>query len=214
MKVEFLEGRMFGQSAPDLPKHSAEVIFVMPFLDRTMAARSAGLMSQRAGADGLIIAVHDQARDGFICVANRVFDHTDSRYFGYVAQDAFAGRHWLNLALKTLRKQALTLLAFNDGKWLGSLAAFGLAERAWARGNYGGKFFFPGYRRHYADVELSVLAMSQKQFGYNANSVLMEVDWNKEHSSVNLDDKALYHRRRKEGFGNKVNSQAILDMFC
>lgn len=214
MNVEFVEGDALKHRAPRATEYSAEVIFVMPYLDRHAAARCAELMSQRAGVDGLILAVHDQARDGFIAVANRIFECTESRYFGYVAQDAFPGRHWLELALKTLRKQHASLLAFNDGKWLGRLAAFGLADRDWAQRNYNGKFFFPEYRRHYADVELTVLAISQKEYCYNANSVLAEVDWNKEKSSVDLKDKALYQRRKNEGFNKKVDSPALLDMFC
>lgn len=214
METIFLKSDAFKRAAPHIARRSSEVIFVMPYLDRQLAARCADLMSQRAGAGGLLIAVQDEAREGFISVANRVFECTESRYFGYVAQDAFPGRQWLQIAIKTMQKQNASLLAFNDGKWQGSLAAFGMAERTWAHENYDGKFFFPGYRSHYADVELTVLAISQRRYCYNPNAVLVEVDWNKDRSSVDIKDKALYHRRKSEGFNKKVSSQALLDMFC
>jgi hypothetical protein len=214
MRVEFVEGKAFRNGPPSGERRSADVIIVMPYLDPFMAERCADLMAKRAGAAGLIIAVHDADRDGFISVINRVFERSESEYFGYVAQDAYPGRQWLALATSTLRKQGASLLAFNDGKWNGSLAAFGLATRHWAHTNYEGKFFFPEYQSHYADVELTVLAISQKKYCYNANSVLVEVDWNKDKSSVNSGDKALYHKRKSAGFNKRVNSQALLNMFC
>lgn len=214
MQVEFLKGDVLKKQNAQGRKKSAEVILVMPYIDPIMAERCAELMSQRAGTDGLIIAVHDTDRDGFIAVANRVFENTESEYFGYTAQDAFPGKQWLDMAVKTLRRQRASLLAFNDGKWKGALAAFGLAESKWARNNYEGAFFFPDYRSHFADVELTVLAINQKQYCYNANSVLVEVDWNKDKTSVNPGDRALYHLRKNEGFNRRVTSQALLDMFC
>lgn len=214
MKVEFLSGSAFRQASGQARKISEDVILVMPYIDRPMAERCAEMMSRRAGADGLILAVQDIERDGFIAVANRVFEKTESEYFGYVAQDAFPGNGWLELGVKTLRKQGASLLAFNDGKWKGALAAFGLADRRWAGSNYGGKFFFPDYRRHFADVELTVLAISQKQYCYNPNAVLVEVDWDKEKSSVDASDKALYRHRKSDGFNRRVSSRALLEMFC
>lgn len=213
MKVEFASGSAFKHAPRQDKKTSEDVILVMPYIDHAMAERCAEMLSRRAGMSGLILAVQDTDRDGFIAVANRVFEKTESEYFGYVAQDAFPGNQWLDLAVKTLRKQGASLLAFNDGKWKGALAAFGLADRRWARSNYEGKFFFPDYRRHFADVELTVLAISQKQYCYNPNSVLVEVDWDKEKSSVNASDKALYHHRKSDGFNKRVTSQTLLDMF-
>jgi hypothetical protein len=214
MQVEFINGDAFKKPHAQLQKKSADVILVMPYLDQAMAERCADLMSRRAGTEGLIIAVHDTDRNGFIAVANRIFENTESEYFGYVAQDAFPGKQWLDLAVKTLRRQRASLLAFNDGKWKGALAAFGLAERKWARNNYEGMFFFPDYRSHFADVELTVLAISQKQYCYNANAVLVEVDWDKDKTSVNSSDKALYQLRKSDGFNRRVTSPALLDMFC
>lgn len=184
----------------------APVIFVMPALDRPQACRSAQLMARRAGADGLILIVLDTARDGFIRIANRAFQRSRSRYFGYVAEDAFAGRLWLQVALYAMNKRSARLLAFNDGKWLGRMASFGLAERDWVNPLYGGDFFHPGYRQHYADYELSCIAQAQGVFAFEPASVLVEIDWEKDDKRPNQDDKQLFIQRQATGFGG-LNQQ-------
>jgi hypothetical protein len=201
------------QLAAEPMLRSAEVLMVMPYTDQAAAERCATLMAKRAGTDGVILCVHDADREGFIALVNRVFRSTSSRYFGYVAQDAFAGRRWLVIALDTLRKHQKSLFAFNDGKWMGVLASFGVASRQWASDIYGGDFFFPGYGRHYADAELSVLAMNERSYCYDPNSVLVEVDWDKDAASVNSADRALYHRRCASGFDGRVTSQELLHLF-
>jgi hypothetical protein len=192
---------------------SDDAILVMPFTEAAQAQRATKLMARRAGADGLIIAVHDDARDGFVRIVNRMFQQTDSPYFGYVAQDAYAGRYWLRYALKAFDQPAAHLVAFNDGKWFGALAAYGLARRAWAANIYAGPLFFPGYRRHYADVELSLIAIEQKSFAYTPSSVLVEVDWEKDSKPVEETDRKLFQSRAGAGFDGKVTSSALRSLF-
>jgi len=117
-------------------------VMVMPFIDAEMANRAAELAALRAGAKGLILGVQDTQKQGFVKCVNQAFTATRSPWFGYMAQDAFAGRDWMAVALQTLHKEAGVLLAFNDGKWQGALASFGLASRAWAADNYGDGSFF------------------------------------------------------------------------
>jgi hypothetical protein len=180
--------------------------FVMPFVDALSARRAARLLSDRSGAAGTIIAVHDDARDGFVKVANVVFERTESLFFGYLAQDAYAGRNWLKFAMLLLNSPEANLVAFNDGKWFGRIAAFGLARTAWARTNYGGLFFHPGYGQHYADVELSMLAAATKGLRYAANSVVLEVDWNKDQKPTNRDDELLFRQRVRSGFDGRIKA--------
>lgn len=179
-------------------------LLVMPFVNARQARRAAGLMAARAGTDGLLLAVHDDRREGFIRVANRVFLGSDSPYFGYVAQDAFPGRYWLKRALALFARPPVQLVAFNDGKWFGALAAYGLARRAWAAQNYGGPLFFPRYRRHYADAELSILAASADGLGYTADSVLVEADWDKDRRPVDQDDRRLFLVRASGRFDGRL----------
>lgn len=192
----------------------AEVLFVMPCTDVPMARRAATLMAQRAGAPGAYaLLVEDLDGWGFIRIVNQVFANTMARYVGYVAQDAFAGRQWLALALDALQRPGKQLFAFNDGKWLGALASFGLARRQWASGNYdGGNFFYPGYQRHYADVELSLLAMNTGAYVHDPRSLLVEVDWGKDGAHVDAHDRALYQVRAASGFDGRVRSPELLHM--
>ncbi|MDP3702374.1 MAG: hypothetical protein Q8R72_15865 [Hylemonella sp.] len=191
----------------------AEALLVMPCTDVPMALRAATLMAQRAGAPGHVLLVEDHDGWGFIRIVNLVFRRTHGRYFGYVAQDAFAGRLWLTLALDALQRPGKHLFAFNDGKWHGAFAGFGLAERDWASHNYtDGNFFHPGYQRHYADVELSLLAISQGAYIHDPRSLLVEVDWAKDKAHVDAQDRALYQARVATGFEGRVMSPELLQM--
>lgn len=49
---------------------------------------------------------------GFVHVANACFSVTESDCFGYVAQDAFAGRRWLQRAHYLLHSTGKGLLGF------------------------------------------------------------------------------------------------------
>jgi hypothetical protein len=211
--TEFVSGRELDRAMPEIAMHAPHALMVMPCIDRAMSLRCAGLMASRAGADGMVLCVHDDVGDGFIAIVNRIFRMTNSSYFGYVAQDAYPGRQWLAVALGALHATGKDLFAFNDGKWMGALASFGIARRDWASRNYGGDFFYPGYVSHYADVELSVMAMNQQSYCYDANSVLLEVDWEKEKSGVNPADRKLFRERRAAKFGDKVHAPALLEMF-
>ena len=188
------------------------VLVVMPFINASQAQQACELMSNRAAAQGLILAVHDDDKLGFIAIVNAVFKLSQSPYFGYVAQDAFAGRQWLKLAIEALGENK-SFLGFNDGKWAGALAGFGLAKRAWAQNNYAGNFFHPGYQRHFADAELTLLALQNGLYAYDANSVLVEVDWDKDSSSVHPADRALFAQRKSARFDGRINSQPLLDLF-
>lgn len=188
-------------------------VAIMPYTDRALAERSARQLAARAGADGLLLAVEDSARHGFIAVANRVFRATHSDYVAYVAQDCFAGRGWLKRGLDALARGGGGLLGFNDGKWAGMLAAFGLVARAWAVRNYAGDLFWPGYARHYADAELTVLAMGERRYAYDPDCVLVEVDWAKERSPVEAADRRLYRARAAAGFDGRVADRRLRELF-
>lgn len=189
------------------------MLVVMPFTEPVQAQRAAQLMAQRAGIDGLILGVYDADRKGYISIVNQVFQQSNSEWFCYVAQDAFAGRHWLALALHALKQKNGKLLAFNDGKWHGQLAAFGIAQRRWVEQQYGHHFFFSEYQQHYADTELTLIALQQQCLVYSPDSILIEVDWYKERSSVNREDRALFFSRAAHAFNGKVTDVALLKRF-
>jgi len=188
-------------------------IMVMPFIDEAQARRATRLAASRAGVNALLLAVHDEDRQGFISTVNQAFGSTRSPWFGYMAQDAFAGRNWLSLAVQAMQAKNSGLLGFNDGKWQGQLASFGLAERAWAQSVYGGPFFHTAYRSHFADTELTLIAREQGRYVYEPNSVLIEADWEKESASVSVSDRALYQSRVRSGFDSRVHNPQLLKLF-
>jgi hypothetical protein len=218
---------------------SSGPIMVMPYTQIEEAKRALALAAQRAGADikGLLIGAEDSLGLGFIKVVNLIFKHTQSPWFGYMAQDAFAGRLWMESALKALSFSSTSrtsnykyppeeatpeqasrvgmgkFLGFNDGKWHGALAGFGLASRSWAEKNYGGDFFQPSYKSHYADTELTLLALQEGVYVYEPSSLLVEVDWGKESSKVNPEDRALFKERSLSGFDARVSEPRLLEMF-
>ncbi|MBU3614817.1 hypothetical protein ICN46_07905 [Polynucleobacter sp. Latsch14-2] len=192
------------------PLLAGGVLVAMPFTNADHAQRAAKLMASRASAPGMILCIHDQAEEGFIALINRAFVKTQSAYFAYVAQDALAGRDWLKEALTAMGDRK-NFLGFNDGKWAGALAGFGLARRSWATQNYGGDFFYPAYKRHYADAELTLLAMQADAYAYEPNSLLVEVDWDKDASAVDADDRSLFLERKKKGFDGRVSNPTLLN---
>lgn len=194
------------------PVTDAGPVMVLPCTDAAAGRRAAELAARRAGVDGRLLVVHDTERVGFVAVVNTAFSCTRSPWLGYMAQDAFAGRAWLALALKAMLAGGAGLLAFNDGKWNGQLAAFGLARRPWVDSLYGGSFFFPGYRRHFADAELTLIARQAGLLAYEPDSVLVEVDWAKDRAAVDADDRRLFHARRVDGFGGRVSEAGLLSL--
>ena len=177
-----------------------QALVVMPFLNATMAHRASQQLAKRAGCAGLLLAVHDDHQEGFVKLINRAFTLSQSAVFGYTAQDAFAGRDWLAIASRALANEKAGLAAFNDGKWAGQMAAFGLADPQWVKSVYGGPLFFPEYHSHYADTELSVIARSQMKYCYDPNAILVEVDWDKDSKIVNNEDRSLFNNRKNNSF--------------
>lgn len=178
-----------------------ETVVVMPSIDMDLAAKAARVMTERTEQNGLLIVAEDDLRLGFIMTANMVYAKTRSTYFAYTAQDAFAGQFWLDYGLHSLRTAGGGLLSFNDGRFFGKIAAFGLAERAWLQSVYGNLLFYPEYKKHFADTELSVIALHATKLVYNPNSILVEADYDKNHGKCDPEDEALYFRRAATGFG-------------
>jgi hypothetical protein len=190
--------------APDAP-----VVAILPWLRRAAARRAAELMVARAGASLVVLAVQDDVREGPVAVWNCALARTRSPFVVYCAEDAFAGRYWLRWALQAMQPPTAGLLAFNDGKWFGQLAAFGLVRRTWLQPLYGGLLFHPAYAQHYGDTELTLIAREQQALVYQPNALLVEVDHLKDQRAVNAADHALFQSRAATGFDNRVQSAAL-----
>lgn len=127
-----------------------------------------------------------------------------TRYIVYLAQDAYPGRDWLLNAYHTLEKSGKGLLAFNDGKWKGRIASFGMVRTEWVKSLYDARIFYPGYQSHGADNELTVIARAQNMHEYNPDCTLVEYDPNKDFGGSNPKDKALFQTRFVHGFDGIV----------
>ena len=210
MKILTLPSSELGST----PLESSNALIFMPFIHPPVAKRTAETLGRRSGFDdATLVCIFDLKREGFVSLINRAFRSSESPFVGYLAEDAFPGRDWLKIALDELNAQKAGLLGFNDGKWRGALASFGLTERVWAEKNYAGDLFYSGYQQHYADTELTLLAKNDMAYAYNPHSVLLEVDWDKDQKSTNAQDKALFQTRVKTGFDKRVEDPKLLGMF-
>ncbi len=193
---------------------STSIDVILPYTQRDMTNNCIDILTARAGINIRIIAVEDNTRLGFIAITNHVFQQSNAQFVAYVAQDAFPGRYWMKIGIDTLNNTNKSLLAFNDGKWFGQLAAFGLVRRTWAEKIYPNQqLFFDGYHSHYADTELSIIAASQNMLAYNPNSVLIEVDFHKDKKPTHSKDKDLYALRAGGEFGGLVEDKVLLNRF-
>lgn len=180
------------------------VICVLPYIRHDLAMRLEEVLRVRAKQPGLLLLVEDDARLGFIRVANLVYFMTRSPYFTYLAEDAFPGETWLKSAVSTMEQTNAGLLAFNDGRFYGTLAVFGMVKRAWLKTIYSRFLFHPGYISHFGDTELTTIAFLRHMLIFDPSSLLIEVDYEKHHKEPNPADAALYKQRAATGFGGLV----------
>ena len=183
---------------------SYEVAIVLPMIDVMLAKKLTEVLKRKTKQSGVLIVVEDNMRLGFIMVSNLVYAKTASRYFSYIAQDAFPGEFWLDYGLETLRASKCGLLSFNDGRFFGKIAVFGLADRQWINTLYKKFLFYPQYKSHFADTELSVIAAQTGNLVFNPNSIVLEVDYEKHLHPNNKDDHSLYIERAKTGFDGRI----------
>lgn len=195
------------------------VAVIMPCIDTKKGMDTANILSKRAGMDCKILIVHDTLRQGFIKTLNDATARVSTRYVVYLAEDAFPSIDWLRCAYDILEKSGKGLLAFNDGKWKGRIAAFGMVRIEWVRGLYKGVIFYPGYNSHRADNELTVIARAQGMHVYNPDCTLIEYDPKKvfrktEKDAPNWkpDDKELFIKRFQQGFDGLVSLEKLEPM--
>lgn len=170
----------------------------MPCTDRNLGTKVMQQLSENAGLEADYHLLMDDDRKGYVYKVNEFVTLYPQEYdfYIYTAQDAFGGKNWLKEAYTTLRDTGKGVLAFNDNKWGGKLAAFGMV-----RASYKKPFFFSGYHSHYADTELSVAATVDNQLCYNPKAIMFEVDYDKKIKSVNKRDKELFKKRQKKYYG-------------
>lgn len=208
------------------------VLCVMPSTQASQAEQALALAQRRMGASDLaqlgvspeqvlLLGVLDDERLGLVALHNRVFRSLTCTWYGYLAQDAFAGRDWLSLALAALTPSggardpaipARQMLGFNDGKWQGQIASFGLVRRDWAASLYGGDLFFAGYHSHFADTELTLIAREQQVYAYDPHAMMVEIDPDKDAKPVHAQDRSMFRTRVQTGFAGRVKRPDLLQL--
>lgn len=195
----------------NIPTH--RTCIVMPCTNKKQGESASSILVQRAGCPTTVIVVLDTKRIGFINIVNEIFRKTNSEYIVYLAQDSFPCRKWLHLAEQALDQTQKGLLAFNDGKWQGKLASFGMARRSWINKIYKNSLFFQNYISHSADNELTTIARATDNYEYNPNIVLMEVDYEKENKIFgNTEDRERFISRCKSGFDSTIDTRIISEI--
>lgn len=194
-------------------KLNPKIVVLMPAIDMKKADTTAKQLKATAGMNCTIAVLEDKKRLGYVAMINKGFElYKDANYLVYTAQDAYGGNNWLKTAFDTMEASNAGLLAFNDTKWNGQLASFGMVRSSWLKYVYDPQYLmFPGYKSHYGDTELSVIAKSQGKLTYNPNAVMMEVDYAKH--GVNEADKNLFNERKQTGFDGHVIKQELLEQF-
>lgn len=176
-----------------------KITVLMPATDMKQAKKTAKLLKSRAGMKCEVVIAEDKEKSGFVATINEAVLKYPSDYYVYVAQDAFPGRNWLKIAYEAMVAQKAGLLGFNDGKWNGSLASFGMVSEVF-RKQLPYVFMHEGYQSHYGDVELTLFARYMNQYVYTPDAVLMEVDYKKDAGSVNEKDRDLFNQRKQTLF--------------
>ncbi len=188
------------------------VAVIMPCIDTKKGMDTASILSKRAGIDCKILIIHDTLCQGFIKTLNDTAARVSTRYIVYLAEDAFPSIDWLRCAYDILGKSGKGLLAFNDGKWRGRIAAFGMVRIEWVKTLYGGLIFYPEYNAHKADNELTVIARAQGMHVYNPECTLIEYDPNKVFKENIPKDKEIFRKRFQQGFDGLVPLEKLAPM--
>lgn len=165
-----------------------KICVIMPSIDVDKAKNTMRQLSQTSGWENTdyIIAV-DHNRVGFVRTFYDAALAHEADYYVYVAEDAYGKEAWLRWAVGSIQNNKV--VAFNDCKWLGKLASFGLVEREYLLANW-----CLEYKSHYVDVELTQKAKRDNCYGYSEKSYLIELDDNKH--EVNQADKKLWNQRK------------------
>jgi lipopolysaccharide biosynthesis protein/GT2 family glycosyltransferase len=201
--LDIQEIQNFSHSSPD------GIVVIMPCIDAETGMKTAEILYRRAGMPCTILVVLDTLRQGFIKTLNQTAVRVTTTYIVYLAQDAWPGRGWLKCAYESLERSGKGLLAFNDGKWQGKIASFGMVRLSWVKTIYNGNVFFPGYRLHGADNELTEIARFQGMYQYNPECTLMEYDPDKDFGGSNPKDKALFEARLQQDFDGMTSMKKI-----
>jgi hypothetical protein len=189
-------------------------VVVIPYTNLEQANRALEILRTRAGPiNPDFLLIHDDIQLGPIAIFNHAYQFSNHEILIYMAQDVFPSRNWFNLLQAELHRTPWGLLAFNDGKWQGKLASFGAIRRSWIKDLELDTPFFSGYFQHYADVELTLIAMQKKMLHFDPLIICMEIDYEKDSKSINRKDQQTFSHRKKSRFDGLITDAGLLRLF-
>lgn len=191
----------------------AAIHVILPTIHPKLAEKTWEILTSRAGMEFTGAIKHDLSHQGFVKQCNDEVEEIEAEYYVYLTDDIFPSRNWLKDGIDLMKKKNAGLLGFNDLKWKGSIATCGIVEKKWISSVYGGNLFYPEYFGHYNDTELTLIAMEQDKYCYDANISLAEIDYEKDSKPVNKEDRELFNNRKAYGFDGKVKKKELLEMF-
>ena len=198
MQIEIYETKSEWAAEPVEPARPGEIVVVMPSIDLGAAMQAGRMLIHRAGRPMRMVVAHDTVQQGFIRTVNQFSKLLKPEFLVYVAQDVMPGRNWLGLAWDCLQREQGQLFAFNEGRFAGQYASFGLVRTAFTNGLYGEhQIFHHEYHSHWADIELTLLASNHSGLCIDLRALLMEVDY-RTFRTANLKDMQLFRHRIRE----------------
>lgn len=186
------------------------IVIVCPYLNEpeTDVVKVKRILEKRAGMPVQVHMIKDKNRIGPFALHNKAFKTLDFDYYVYTCMDTFPGREYIRIAYETISKNDMGVLAFNSGKWFGRNAAVGMVSKKYINEFQNGILFYPKYRHHGADPELSERAMRVNKFIYEPRAILIEVDYEKDFGvKRHPADSALFMKRRQERFPNDYTKE-------
>lgn len=189
-----------------------EITIIMPCIDIDKGRVTAEALVRRAGMKCTVVIAVDSVRQGFIKTLNDASMLSNARYIIYLAEDAFPGRDWLRIAYNSIEESGKGLLGFNDGKWHGRIASFGMIRKSWIQKFYNQELLSSAYKSHKADNEITVLAKADNMYIYEPDSLLAENDFGKDFKGSNKDDDAIFERRFLSGFEGSIDFDILEPM--
>lgn len=185
-----------------------DVCCLVPAVERKKAEKTIRLMQKRAGMKGEFFIKVDEEGKGYVNVINEMYDEVKGKYdyYAYLQDDLMPGNGWLRKAVESLEKRGSGLFCWNDGMWDGQIATAGLVSQEFAdylAPFYDGNLLCPEYDHYCSDPEITMAAIEQGSYCYEASAMLAQVDYNKEFDGHTHEE---WSKRDHKKFSERLNN--------
>lgn len=178
-----------------------KVVVVIPHTDECyeLVEKVATLHKKRAGVECEVYTIEDTQRKGGFAIQNEMAKELEYDYYCYSWIDYYPAKNYLKYAIEAMHKAGKGMCVFNDGKWEGSNATAGILHKKLLKTNYeSGDLFYPEYKQHFADPDLTHIVAKRNQLVYEPKAVLIEIDYDKDifyQPTLNFNDQQLFEKR-------------------